>query len=219
MLKIAPSILAADFGHLSEEIRKVEKAGADMIHIDVMDGHFVPNLSMGPMIVNSIRKNCSLPFDVHLMVEKPEKFISAFIEAGADILTVHADNNSRLYGTVQLIKSYNKKVGVAFCPVTPIDVLGNMINDLSLILTMSVEPGFSGQSFMECVLPKIRETRKIIDSKKLLIDLAVDGGINEKTASKVVEAGANLLIMGSAVFEKKKSKELKDLFQYIRSLE
>jgi len=218
MLKISPSILAADFSRLAEEVEKVEDAGADMLHIDVMDGHFVPNLSIGPMVVQSIRGGSRLPFDVHLMVEEPDRFVTAFVDAGADFVTIHADNAHRLYSTVQLVKKLGRKVGVALCPLTPLNVLDYVLQDVDLVLQMTVEPGFGGQPFMNCVLPKIREVRKMIDSRGLEVDLAVDGGINERTAPQVVEVGANILIMGSAVFSKKSTHELREMFQTIRRL-
>ena len=218
MLKISPSILSADFGRLAEDVKKVENLGADMLHIDIMDGHFVPNLSIGPMVVQSIRKSSRLIFDVHLMVEEPDKFVDPFVEAGADYITVHIDNAHRVFGTIQLVKSHKKKVGVALCPLTPLDLIEYVIQDIDLVLLMTVEPGFGGQPFMECVLPKIRETRKMIDARGLNVDLAVDGGINERTAAKVVEAGANVLIMGSAVFGKKSDQKLREMFKAIRRL-
>jgi len=219
MLKISPSILAADFSRLGEEVEKVEDAGADMLHIDVMDGHFVPNLSIGPMVVQSIRGSSRLPFDVHLMVEEPDRFVTSFTDAGADLITIHVDNSHRLYGTIDLVRKQRRKVGVALCPHTPLEVLEYVIQDVDLLLLMCVEPGFGGQPFMEFILPKIREARKIIDSRGLKVDLAVDGGINERTAPKVVEAGANVLVMGSAVFGKKGAKEIREMFQAIRRLQ
>lgn len=218
MLKIAPSILSADFGHLADEIRKVEEAGADMLHLDVMDGHFVPNLSIGPMIIQSIRGRSNLPFETHLMVEEPDLFIGAFADAGTDLLTIHADNVHRLFSTIHLVKKLGKKVGVALCPISSLDILEYVLQDVDLILQMTVEPGFGGQPFMPGILPKIREIKKLIDKKGLHLDIAVDGGINERTAPQVIEAGANILVMGSAVFGKKSPKELKAMFQTIRAL-
>jgi ribulose-phosphate 3-epimerase len=219
LLKIAPSILSADFGQLSSEVRKVEEAGADILHIDVMDGHFVPNLSIGPMIVKSIRAGSHLFFDVHLMVDEPEKFINSYVDAGADMITIHGDKSHRLYETISVVKSLKRKVGVALCPMTPLNQLDYVLSDVDLILIMSVEPGFGGQSFIPSILAKIREARKIINSKGLKIDLAVDGGLNEQTVRKVVEAGANVLIMGSAVFGKNSQSEIKELFRSIRDLQ
>jgi len=218
MLKISPSILAADFSRLGEEVKKVEDAGADMLHIDIMDGHFVPNLSIGPVVVQSIRGKSNLLFDVHLMVEEPDRFVAPFVEAGADLVTIHADNVHGLHSTMQLVKDRGKKVGVALCPPTPFNILEYILGDVDLVLLMCVEPGFSGQPFMESVLPKIRETRRMIDSRRLGVDLAVDGGINERTAPKVVEAGAGVLVMGSAIFSKKSTQELTEMFQTLRRL-
>lgn len=219
MLKIAPSILSADFSQLANEVRKVEEAGADMLHIDVMDGHFVPNLSIGPMIVKSIRKGSRLFFDAHLMVDEPEKFINSYVEAGADMVTIHGDRSRQLYDTIHVVKRLKRKVGVALCPMTPLNQLDYVLNDIDLLLIMSVEPGFGGQSFIPHVLTKIREARKIINSKGLQIDLAVDGGINESNARKVVEAGANVLVMGSAVFGKNNQNEIRELFKSIRGMQ
>lgn len=219
LLKIAPSILSADFGQLSSEVRKVEEAGADMLHIDVMDGHFVPNLSIGPMIVKSIRTGSRLFFDVHLMVDEPEKFINSYVDAGADMITIHGDKSRRLYDTISVVKGLKRKVGVALCPMTPLNQLDYVLGDVDLVLIMSVEPGFGGQSFIPSILVKIREARKIINSKGLKIDLAVDGGLNEQTVRKVVEAGANVLVMGSAVFGKNSQSEIRELFRSIRDLQ
>jgi ribulose-phosphate 3-epimerase len=202
MGKIAPSILSADFTRLGEEIKAVEKAGADYIHIDVMDGHFVPNLSMGPMIVKSLRAITDLPFSVHLMVEEPERFIQPFINAGADILTLHIESSRNVYTRIQSIKNLGKKAGIALNPLTPLCFIQYLLEDLDMILLMSVDPGFGGQSFISNVLPKIRQARQMIDELGLGIDLAVDGGVNERTALSVVNAGANVLVMGSAVFHK-----------------
>jgi ribulose-phosphate 3-epimerase len=202
MLKIAPSILAADFTRLGEEVRRVEEAGADLLHIDVMDGHFVPNLSMGPMIVKSLRAITDLPFSVHLMVEEPERFIQPFINAGADILTLHIESSRNVYTRIQSIKNLGKKAGIALNPLTPLCFIQYLLEDLDMILLMSVDPGFGGQSFISNVLPKIRQARQMIDELGLGIDLAVDGGVNERTAPSVVNAGANVLVIGSAVFHK-----------------
>ena len=202
MLKIAPSILAADFKRLGEEVRRVEEAGADLLHIDVMDGHFVPNLSMGPMIVKSLRAITDLPFSVHLMVEEPERFIQPFINAGADILTLHIESSRNVYTRIQSIKNLGKKAGIALNPLTPLCFIQYLLEDLDMILLMSVDPGFGGQSFISNVLPKIRQARQMIDERGLEIDLAVDGGVNERTAPSVVNAGANVLVMGSAIFHK-----------------
>lgn len=215
--KISASILAADFSRLGDEVRRIQSAGADMLHIDVMDGHFVPNMSLGPAVVQSIRKDSSLPFDVHLMIEEPSRFISAFVEAGADTVTLHADNLHHLYPAIQQVKKLRKKVGVALCPLTPLGTLEYLLQDVDLVLQMTVEPGFGGQPFMRSVLPKIRQAKRMIDSSGARAELAVDGGINESTAQLVVEAGADILVMGSAVFAKKDS-DLKEMFQSIRNM-
>lgn len=208
MLKIAPSLLAADFSKLAEEVKRVEDAGADLLHIDVMDGHFVPNLSMGPMIVESLRNKSKLPFDVHLMVEEPARFVKPYADAGADIISVHVECFCGLYRTIKSIKEYGKKAGIVLNPPTPISSIEYLLNDLDMILIMSVDPGFGGQSFIPNVLPKISEARKMINEHELKIDLSVDGGVNEKTAPLIVKAGANVLVMGSAIFREKDVKSV-----------
>jgi ribulose-phosphate 3-epimerase len=200
MVKIAPSLLAADFTRLGDEVKRVEAAGADLLHIDVMDGHFVPNLSMGPMVVKSLRAITTLPFSVHLMVEEPDRFIPPFIDAGADSITVHIEGSRNVYTLIQSIKRRGKQAGIALNPLTPLGSIQYLLEDLDVILLMSVDPGFGGQSFISNVLPKIRTARQMIDERGLGIDLAVDGGVNEQTAPSVVHAGANVLVMGSAVF-------------------
>lgn len=218
MLKISPSILAADFGCLAREVKRVEDAGADMLHIDVMDGHFVQNLSLGPMIVSSLRSRSRLLFDVHLMVEEPDLFIPVFAKAGADIVTVHAETCHRLYGTIQLIKSLNKKVGITLNPLTPLNFIEYALENVDMVLLMTVEPGFGGQPFLLSVLPKIRNAKKMIDARGLNVDLAVDGGINEHTAFEVVKAGANVLVVGSALFGKKDQKQLRETIENLKKL-
>jgi ribulose-phosphate 3-epimerase len=203
VVKIAPSILAADFTRLGEEVKRVEEAGADLLHIDVMDGHFVPNLSMGPMVIKSLREITDLPFSVHLMVEEPDRFIQPFIDAGADILSVHIESSRSVYTTIQSIKNLGKQAGIALNPLTPLCSIEYLLEEVDMILLMSVDPGFGGQSFISNVLPKIRKARQMIDERELEIDLAVDGGVNERTALSVVNAGANVLVMGSALFHKR----------------
>lgn len=199
-IKISPSILSADFSILGEEIKSLEKAGADLIHVDVMDGHFVPNITMGPPIIKMIRKCTKLPFDVHLMISPVEKYIKDFAEAGSDIITVHPEATDNLKRAVKTIKSLGKKAGVSLNPKTPISVLMDVINEIDLILIMSVNPGFAGQSFMSEVLPKVKELRQIINEKKLKIDIEIDGGINFETAPLAVKAGANILVSGTTIF-------------------
>jgi len=212
-IKISPSILSADFSILGDEIKSLEKAGADLIHVDVMDGHFVPNITMGPPIIKMVRKCTKLPFDVHLMISPVEKYIKAFAEAGADIITIHPEATDNLKRAVGAIKSLGKKAGVSLNPKTPISALMDVINDIDLILVMSVNPGFAGQSFMGEVLPKVSELRKMINDKKLKIDIEIDGGINFETAPLAVKAGANILVSGTTIF----SGSLKDNIQKLRN--
>ena len=212
-IKISPSILSADFSILGDEIKSLEKAGADLIHIDVMDGHFVPNITMGPPIIKQIRKCTKLPFDVHLMISPVEKYIKAFADAGSDIITLHPEATDNLKRAVQTVKSLGKKAGVSLNPKTPISALMDVINDIDLILIMSVNPGFAGQSFMSEVLPKVTELRKMINDKKLKIDIEIDGGINFETAALAVKAGANILVSGTTIF----SGSLKDNIQKLRN--
>jgi ribulose-phosphate 3-epimerase len=212
-IKISPSILSADFSILGDEIKSLEQAGADLIHVDVMDGHFVQNITMGPPIIKMIRKCTKLPFDVHLMISPVEKYIKAFADAGSDIITIHPEATDNLKRAVGTIKSLGKKVGVSLNPKTPISALMDVINDIDLILIMSVNPGFAGQSFMGEVLPKVTELRKLINDKKLKIDIEIDGGINFETAPLAVKAGANILVSGTTIF----SGSLKDNIQKLRN--
>ena len=212
-IKISPSILSADFSILGDEIKSLEQAGADLIHVDVMDGHFVQNITMGPPIIKMIRKCTKLPFDVHLMISPVEKYIKAFADAGSDIITIHPEATDNLKRAVGSIKSLGKKAGVSLNPKTPISALMDVINDIDLILIMSVNPGFAGQSFMGEVLPKVTELRKLINDKKLKIDIEIDGGINFETAPLAVKAGANILVSGTTIF----SGSLKDNIQKLRN--
>lgn len=212
-IKISPSILSADFSILGDEIKNLEKAGADLIHVDVMDGHFVPNITMGPPIIKAIRKCTKLPFDVHLMISPVEKYIKAFADAGSDIITLHPEATDNLKRAIQTVKSHGKKAGVSLNPKTPISALMDVINDIDLILIMSVNPGFAGQSFMSEVLPKVSELRKMVNDKKLKIDIEIDGGINFETAPLAVKAGANILVSGTTIF----SGSLKDNIQKLRN--
>ena len=200
MIKVAPSILSADFSKLGEEIIKIDQAGADMIHIDVMDGHFVPNLTLGAPIVKALRTVTKLPFDVHLMINNPENLIDDFIAAGADIITIHIEAANHLHRLVQKVKSSGVKVAVSINPATPLNTLEEILPELDMVLLMSVNPGFGGQSFIPATLNKIARLKEMIDAKKLKIDIQVDGGINLETAPKVIKHGANILVAGSAVY-------------------
>lgn len=198
--RIAPSILSADFSRLGEEIAAVAAAGADFIHVDVMDGHFVPNLTIGPLVVKAIRKMTKLPFDVHLMISPVDPFIDDFVRAGADILTVHPEAGPHLHRTLQTIRAAGAKPGVALNPATPVAAIEPVLGDVDLILVMSVNPGFGGQAFINSQLKKIESIRKLIDASGRSIMLEVDGGVNVETAPSVVAAGADVLVAGSAVF-------------------
>jgi ribulose-phosphate 3-epimerase len=200
MVKIAPSILSADFSKLGEEIKEVERGGADYIHVDVMDGHFVPNITIGPLIVDSIRPITKLPLDVHLMIENPDQYIEDFAKAGADYITVHVEACRHLHRTIHLIKSLGVKAGVVLNPATPVQLIEPIIEDLDMVLLMSVNPGFGGQKFISSVLSKIKNVKEISDQKGLNLEIEVDGGVNEETAVLCVEAGATILVAGSAVF-------------------
>lgn len=200
MVKIAPSILSADFSKLGEEILAVEKGGADYIHIDVMDGHFVPNITIGPLIVDAIRPITKLPLDVHFMIENPDQYIEAFAKAGADYITVHVEASRHLHRTIQNIKSYGVKAGVVLNPATPVESIQHIIGDIDMVLLMSVNPGFGGQKFIPEVLPKIRKVKEMADQKGLDIEIEIDGGVNSETAKLCMEAGANVLVAGSAIY-------------------
>jgi ribulose-phosphate 3-epimerase len=200
MIKIAPSILSADFANLASEINRVERAGADLLHVDVMDGHFVPNLTIGPPVVSCIRKVTKLPFDVHLMIDNPEAMIAPFAKAGADIITVHAETAPHLHRLLQSIREHGVKAGVSLNPSTPLSAVEEVLDILDMVLIMTVNPGFGGQQFIAGMLPKIRRLREMIDERKLAVDIEVDGGVNAETASLVVAAGANILVAGSAVY-------------------
>ncbi|MBF0497473.1 MAG: ribulose-phosphate 3-epimerase [Deltaproteobacteria bacterium] len=200
MTRLAPSILSADFSMLGEEIRAVDRAMADYIHIDVMDGHFVPNITIGPLIVKAVRRVTELPLDVHLMIERPELFIDDFLAAGSDIITVHVETCRHLHRTVQMIRDGGGRPGVVLNPTTPLTMLEYILEDVDLVLLMSVNPGFGGQKFISSSLSKIAALRQIIDSRGLNVDIEVDGGVNLDTAAAVIGAGADILVAGSAVF-------------------
>ena len=200
-IQISPSILSADFSQLGNEIKRLEQGGADMIHVDVMDGHFVPNLTIGPPVIKSLRKYTSLIFDVHLMISPVHKYIKDYADAGADIITIHPEATEDLKSSINLIKKLNKKVGVSLNPESKIDLVVNFLNEIDLILIMSVNPGFGGQKFMPDVLDKIKELKKIKDQKKLNFDIEIDGGINFDNSKLAIEAGANILVSGTTIFK------------------
>lgn len=206
MIKIAPSILSADFSKLGEEIKDVERGGADYIHIDVMDGHFVPNITIGPLVVESIRPLTELPLDVHLMIENPDQYIEAFAKAGADYITVHVEACRHLHRTIQLIKSFGVKAGVVLNPATPVQLIEPIMEDLDMVLLMTVNPGFGGQKFISSVLPKIKRVKELAVQKGLNLEIEVDGGVNKDTAPLCIEAGATVLVAGSAVYDQEDRK-------------
>ncbi len=199
-IRIAPSILSADFARLGEEVRAMTAAGADYLHIDVMDGHFVPNITIGPGVIKALRRHSDRPFDVHLMIAPVDPYIRDFAEAGADIITVHPEAGPHLHRTIQLIKSCGKKAGVSLNPATPVEALDHVLGDIDLVLVMAVNPGFGGQSFIRSQLEKIRTLRKRIDAAGRAVDLEVDGGINAETAPEAIAAGADVLVAGTASF-------------------
>lgn len=200
MIKISPSILSSDYGNLSSELKRMEACGADMLHIDVMDGHFVPNITLGAPIVKCIRKSSTLPFDVHLMISDPYKYIPDFVNAGSDIITFHAEADSDIEKTIDLILASGKKAGLSVKPKTPVEAVYPYLDKLSMVLVMTVEPGFGSQSFMEDMMPKVSAVRSEIDRRGLDVDIQVDGGINKDTISIAAKAGANVFVSGNAIF-------------------
>ena len=216
LIKISPSILSADFSKLGEEIISLEKAGADYIHIDVMDGHFVPNITIGPEVIKRLRPITKLPFDVHLMISPVNNFIKAFANAGADIITFHPEATENISETINLIKKLKKKVGISLKPKSQIGLIENHLSEIDLVLIMSVEPGFGGQKFMPEVLDKMKKLRDLVDKKKLSVDIEIDGGINFNNSQEAKDFGANILVSGSTVF-KEHDGNLKKNIQLLRS--
>ncbi len=199
-IKLAPSVLSADFGRLADEVRAITEAGADLIHLDVMDGHFVPNLTIGPLVIEAIRSATDLPFDVHLMIEKPDRYLEDFARAGADWISVHVETCPHLHRTITRIRELGKKAGVALNPATPLETLDYILDEVDFVLVMSVNPGFGGQEFIPSALRKIRTLKEILQDRGLEIPIEVDGGVNLETVGEVVRAGAEVLVAGSAIF-------------------
>ena len=200
-IQISPSILSADFSQLGNEIKRLEEGGADMIHVDVMDGHFVPNLTIGPPVIKALRKQCSIKFDVHLMISPVHKYIEAYADAGADIITIHPEATENLEESISKIKSLNKKVGVSLNPESKLDLIANYLEKIDLVLIMSVNPGFGGQKFMPEVLDKVKQLKEIKSKNNMNFDIEIDGGINFDNCQSAIEAGANILVSGTTVFK------------------
>ena len=216
-IQISPSILSADFSQLGKEIKRLEEGGADFIHVDVMDGHFVPNLTIGPPVIKALKKNCSIKFDVHLMISPVHKYIEAYSDAGADIITIHPEATEDLSASISKIKGLKKKVGVSLNPQTGVDVIKNYLDKIDLVLIMSVNPGFGGQKFMPEVIEKIRELKKIQIDKKIDFDIEIDGGINFENSKIAIQAGANILVSGTTIF-KSNNGDIKKNIDLLKSL-
>ena len=210
-IQISPSILSADFSQLGNEIKRLEEGGADMIHVDVMDGHFVPNLTIGPPVIKALKKHSSMLFDVHLMISPVHKYIESYADAGADIITIHPEATDDLKSSIRKIKELKKKVGVSLNPETKIDIILNVLEQIDLVLIMSVNPGFGGQKFMPEVLNKIKELKKIQKEKKINFDIEIDGGINFDNSKTAIEAGANILVSGTTIFKSNKGNIKKNI--------
>jgi ribulose-phosphate 3-epimerase len=200
-VKIAPSILSADFGRLGDEVKAITAAGADLVHVDVMDGRFVPNITIGPLVVEAVKRATTLPLDVHLMIVEPEKYVADFVKAGADILTVHVEVSPHLHRTLQQIRAAGAKASVVLNPSTPLSSIEEVLSEVSQVLLMSVNPGFGGQAFIPATVDKVRRLRAMLDARGLEVDIEVDGGINAETSKQVLSAGANVLVAGNAVFK------------------
>ena len=216
-IQISPSILSADFSQLGMEIKRLENGGADLIHIDVMDGHFVPNLTIGPPVIKELKKNCSIKFDVHLMISPVHKYIEAYADAGADIITIHPEATENLLASINKIKGFKKKVGISLNPETKVSVIKDYLDKIDLVLIMSVNPGFGGQKFMPEVLDKIKELKNIQKDKNIDFDIEIDGGINFENSKIAIKAGANILVSGTTIF-KSNNGEIKKNIDLLRSL-